>query len=180
MALFTLSMWDLGHLTTLSGEMDTRFSLIIRGLGLGFLFTPINVAAFSSLKGAEIAQGAGLINLARQLGGSFGIAYLNNYITQQTAFHRNVLVTYLYPQNPIFYQRMQAISQGLMHRGYSAAAAQQAALGILNGTVEKQALTMSFNDAFLLIGLCVVFVAPAALLLRVEQRKAPSSAEMAH
>jgi MFS transporter, DHA2 family, multidrug resistance protein len=44
-ALFVVSMWQLGHLTTAAGEADARLPLIVRGLGLGFLFTPINNAA---------------------------------------------------------------------------------------------------------------------------------------
>ena len=62
-------------------------ALIIRGFALGLLFTPINIAAFSSLKGQEIPQGSSFVNLARQLGGSFGIAALKHL------YHANVAVS---------------------------------------------------------------------------------------
>ncbi|MGO8672129.1 MAG: DHA2 family efflux MFS transporter permease subunit [Capsulimonadaceae bacterium] len=52
--LFVWSMWDLGHLSIDSGEPDTRWGLLVRGFGLGFLFTPINQAIFSALKGREL------------------------------------------------------------------------------------------------------------------------------
>jgi DHA2 family multidrug resistance protein len=48
-AIFGASMWDLGHLTTAAGEPDVRPALIVRGAGLGFLFTPINHVAYASL-----------------------------------------------------------------------------------------------------------------------------------
>ncbi len=178
-ALFTLSMWNLGHLTTLSGEPDTRWSLILRGAGLGLLFTPINLAAFSSLKGAEIAQGAGLLNLMRQLGGSFGIAVLGTYITNMTAAHRTALVAHLYNGNPVFEQRVQELTLALASKGYSLAAAKQAALAIIDRTVQLQAMTMSYNDAFLLIGLTVVLVSPAVFLLRTPKAR-PAGADMGH
>lgn len=176
LALFALSMWDLGHLTTVSGEMDTRFSLIVRGLGLGFLFTPINIAAFNSLSGPEIAQGSGLINLMRQMGGSFGIAYLSTYVTNRTDIHRNMLATYLYPENPLFAQRLNLISHRFMTHGYDAHAAQKAAMGLIDRTVTLQAMTMSYNDAFLLIGYCVVLVSPAVFLLRTGKKADAASA----
>ena len=62
---------------------------------MGFLFTPLNNVLFASLRGPELAQGSSFINLFRQLGGSFGIAVLNTYITNMTRFHRTDLVTNL-------------------------------------------------------------------------------------
>ena len=108
--MFVWSMWDLGHLSLASGEPDTRLALIIRGFGLGFLFTPINNVIFAALRGPEIAQGSSFINLFRQLGGSFGIAVLNTYITNQSKFHRYNLVAYLTPGNPLYLARQQAIA----------------------------------------------------------------------
>lgn len=183
MAIYTWSMWDMAHLTIQSGEPDVRLALILRGAGLGMLFTPINLAAFSSLKGVEIAQGASMLNLMRQLGGSFGIAILSTYITNMTAFHRNVLVTYTFPGNPAFEQRLQMLTQALVSRGYDLAGAQHAALAIIDGTVQQQAMVMAYNNGFLLIGLSCVIVSPALLLLRPRKKPAgggAEAAEMAH
>ena len=58
-AIFVVAMWDLGHLTTNAGEPDVRLALIIRGAGLGFLFTPINNVAYASLKPQRGAAGGG-------------------------------------------------------------------------------------------------------------------------
>ncbi len=171
--LFIWSMWDLGHLSIMSGEPDTRLALIIRGFGLGFLFTPLNQALFSSLRGPEVAQGSSFINLARQLGGSFGIAVLNTYITNQTRYHRYDLVAYLTPGDPQFLQRQAAAAQNLLAHGYSMAGAQSAALGSINATVQAQASVMAYNDAFLLLGIAFVVTSPAILLLRVSKSGGP-------
>ncbi len=182
MTLFILSMWDLAHLTTLSGEADTQFALILRGAGLGLLFTPINLAALNSLKGSEIAQGASMLNLMRQLGGSFGIAALSTYITNRTAYHYNNLASHIYRGNPVFEQRSAMIAGNLMGHGYDHAGAQHAALQLIGGTVVQQAMTMAYNDGFLLIGLSMVLVSPAVMLIR-SNKKAKSgaaAAEMSH
>ena len=104
-------MWDLGHLTTAAGEPDVRLALMIRGAGLGFLFTPINNVAYASLEPQEAQQAAGLINLARQLGGSFGIAILATYITVHTQIHRVDLIANVYPGQRLVDERVQALDR---------------------------------------------------------------------
>lgn len=96
MFIYITSMWMLGHLTPQSGQSDTQAGLIVRGLGLGLVFIPITTTAFAGLQGAQIAQGAALYSLMRQLGGSFGIAVLNTYIVKMTAFHRSNLASGLF------------------------------------------------------------------------------------
>jgi len=179
MSIFVISMWQLGHLTTASGEPDTRMGLILRGFGLGLLFTPINIAAFNSLKGFEIAQGASMLNLTRQIGGSLGIAALSTYLTRTTASHRLALISHLYPQNPYFQQRMYELTMGMQAKGLPPGQAHLAALKIMDFTVQKQAMTMSFNDCFLLIGLSVLIVSPGVFLLRSAGSKPPGPAPAA-
>lgn len=166
MALFIYSMWDLGHLTAQSGEPDTRWALIVRGFGLGLLFTPVNLAAFATLQGPEIPQGASLLNLMRQLGGSFGIAVLGTFVTNQTQAHRADLVKNIYPGNPAFDANYNGLVATLQGRGFDLPHAQQAALAIINRTVQMQAATLSFANAFLLIGIAVAVVSPCVFLLR--------------
>ena len=94
--IFLVAMWKLGHLTTDAGEGDVRVALMVRGAGLGLLFVPINNVAYGSLEPKDAQQAAGLINLARQLGGSFGIAILATFVTVHTQYHRADLVTNVY------------------------------------------------------------------------------------
>ncbi len=181
MALFIWSMWDLGHLSIASGEPDTRAALIIRGFGLGFLFTPINFVVFAALKPNEVQQAAGLINLARQLGGSFGIAVLNTYITNMEAYHRANLVQNLYAGNQAYTQRLAAITARMVQgAGMSMADAQKAALHALDGTITAQSAVMSYNDAFLLLGVTFLFAIPAVFLLRPVKKAPPGGAGGGH
>jgi DHA2 family multidrug resistance protein len=165
-AIFSWSMWDLGHLTTQSGEGDVRTALIVRGLGLGFLFVPINNAAYASLKPAEAQQAAGLINLARQLGGSFGIAVLGTYLTVKTQWHRADLVSNVYSGNPALDDRVRVLTGNLLAHGYSAEAANRGALAQVQQLLMRQASMLSYNDSWFLILTCFVCVSPAILLLR--------------
>jgi DHA2 family multidrug resistance protein len=164
--LIVLAMWRLGHLSVLSGDDDVRLALIIRGAALGMLFAPINYIAFGSLKPSEAQQAAGLINLSRQLGGSFGIALLASYVTTHTQMHRVDLISNLGAGDPLVLERLQAITAGLIARGQTPAVAQQGALALLDGQVTRQAAMLSYNDAWLLLLMTFVVTAPAILMLR--------------
>lgn len=180
MGIFIISMWMLGHLSPQSGEQDTRLGLIVRGLGLGFLFAPINFIVFASLKGPEIQQASGLINLARQLGGSFGIAYLNTYISNMTVYHRANLVSHLDSGNAFFASRLAGATAHFAANGFGPDAAKQAALHSLDRTVQINASTMAYNDAFLLLGITFVLAIPAIFLLGRVKKPAAGGAVGGH
>jgi MFS transporter, DHA2 family, multidrug resistance protein len=176
-ALFVVSQWKLGHLTTEAGESDVRLALIIRGAGLGFLFTPINNVAYASLKPSEAQQASGLINLSRQLGGSFGIAILATYVTVHTQIHRVDLLANVYPGNPFVDQRLRMLTANLLSHGYGPDAAQKGALAILDQQTMRQASMLSYNDAWMLLLLTFICVAPAILLLRKPRGRGAAPAE---
>jgi MFS transporter, DHA2 family, multidrug resistance protein len=175
--VFLVAMWQLGHLTTQAGEGDARAALVIRGLGLGFLFTPINNVAYGALHPKDAQQASGLINLARQLGGSFGIAVLNTYLTTQIQYHRVDLIANVYASNPAVVQRVNGLTAGLVAHGYTALQAKQAAIGILDQLVMRQASMLSYNDAWMVIMASFIIVSPAILLLRRAKGPSPSMAD---
>ena len=164
--VFLVAMWQLGHLTTAAGEPDARSALIIRGFGLGLLFTPINNSAYGSLDPKTAQQASGLINLARQLGGSFGIAALSTYVDKQTQLHRVDLVSNIYAGNPALVARQHLLTQGFMAHGYTPLQAAHAAMGAIDQLVMRQAAMLSYNDAWMLIMMAFVIASPAIILLR--------------
>lgn len=177
MFIYIYAMWLLGHLTTQSGEADTQLGLMVRGFGLGLVFIPITTVAFAGLQGADIAQGAALYSLMRQLGGSFGIAVLNTYIVKMTAFHRANLVSHLYAGDPNFQNRLSGTAHALRNAGYGPAEAQAAALHLIDRTVQAQAATMAYNNAFILLGISFLAALPAALLLKRAKKGKAAPAE---
>ena len=180
MVLMLTAMWTMAHLSTAAGEADTRNALILRGLALGLLFTPINNVAFGNLKPSEAQQASGLINLARQLGGSLGIAALGAYLTRHIAYQRADLVTHMHPGNPAFVERYNAILASLSAQGFSLADAQQRTMAILDGTLMRQATMRAYNDAWWLLLITFIAVAPAVLLLRKPAARSTMSVRESH
>ena len=63
-------------------------TLIMRGVGMAFLFVPINAVVLGSVSGQALGQVAGLMNLMRQLGGSIGIALIDTLLERSS--HQNM------------------------------------------------------------------------------------------
>src|SRR5262249_14789055 len=85
------AMWILSGSTSESGVDDMMSALLLRGLGLGFLFLSITLIAFGNLPKQSVASGIGLFNTGRQLGALMGVAGLQTLIDHHVAADLAVL-----------------------------------------------------------------------------------------
>jgi len=160
------AMWALGHLNAQSGVSATFWPMIFRGFTIGFLFVPVNTLAISSLSPEEVNQGTGLLGLARQLGGSIGLAILATYLQNQISVNRANLVSYVNSGHQAFNDQLNGFTGVLLSSGHSLADAQHGALGLIDQSVNQQAAALSFNEAFILLMFINIITAPSLLLLR--------------
>ncbi|WP_051276111.1 DHA2 family efflux MFS transporter permease subunit [Marmoricola sp. URHB0036] len=63
---------------------DLLPGFLIIGVGIGFSFVPISIAALAGIQPAEAGLASGLINTSQQIGGALGIAALSTIATSQT------------------------------------------------------------------------------------------------
>ena len=165
-SLQIIAMWFLGHLSPVSGQPDTFWPLLIRGAAIGFMMIPVNSLALSTLTPSDVNQGAALLGLARQLGGSFGIALLATYLESHQHIDRANLIANITPTNPAYTQMSAQIAGGLTASGLSAPDAHQTALGMIDQFLTTQVAVKSYDDTFLLLMLISLATLPAILLLR--------------
>lgn len=144
--------------------------LMIRGAGLAFLFVPLNAMAVAGLQPKDIPQGVALNNMMRQLGGSFGIAIINNYIAHRVAIHRTDLISNIYSGSAQFTERYNQIYQGLQSKLPIAANLQNQTYQVIELTVMKQSFLLSYLDAFLFATLFILFAFPLILLARKNRK----------
>jgi MFS family permease len=64
---------------------DLLPGFLLVGLGLGFSFVPISIAALAGIQPAEAGLASGLLNTSQQIGGALGIAALSTIATSQTS-----------------------------------------------------------------------------------------------
>ncbi len=169
MFLFFVFCWQLSGSTLSSGTGDFFWPLVIRGAGMALLFVPLTTLAVQDLKGAEVGQGTGLNNMSRQLGGSFGIAALTTMIHLRSGYHRSTLLTNINEYNPAFLDRFNKIVSGFMAKGQSLFDAKIMAYRAMDGMVTKQALLLTFNDAYWITGLIMLFAIPLVLIQKFQK-----------
>lgn len=167
--LFILFSWQMSRLNLEAGRADISVPLIWRGVGLAIITVPLTALAVSGLSPKDMPQGAALNNMMRQLGGSFGIAMVNTFLTTRNAVHRTHLISGIVPGDPLVNERLSGYTRYFLSQGVTETEARSQALKLLDNGVIRQSNVLSFGDAYLMIGL--VFVCALPLLLMAAQKK---------
>jgi DHA2 family multidrug resistance protein len=169
-ALFFIFCWMLSHLTMASGPNNFYWPLIIRGMGLGFLFVPLTTIAFTGVTGKELSLGSGLMNMFRQLGGSFGVALIGTFVERRDAFHRTMLDSHVNRYNPVMRVRVTKFTGGFVSKGSALSTAHDQAFKAIDFTLRQQSALMSYNDTFLIVGVFFLICIPLLLFTFIRKK----------
>ena len=164
--LFGGAMWDLSHLTTQSGPHDFFWPLILRGFGLGLMFIPLTNLTMAEVSQEDMAQGSGLYNFFRQLGGSFSIAVMASLLTRFAQEKYAMLVPHVSMYDALTRQRLAGMAAAMTARGMDPFTAQKQAIALLQRTVQAQASVLAFEKIYLMSGAILVGSLPLLLLFR--------------
>jgi len=159
--LFT---YMLSRLDLTAGSNDFFWPIILRALGLGMVTVPLIQLAVSGLKPRDIPQGVAINNMMRQLGGSFGIAFINTFLDHRGAAHRLNLVSRLSTGDSATEARLTGLTHAMESHGLSPWEAPRHALGLLEAAVARQASLLSYLDAFRLVTMISVCCIPLILI----------------
>ena len=168
--LFSLSMWMWSHFNLDSGRTHMFWPLVLRGIGLGLVFVPLTNLSLAELPMHQIAQGTGLNNLLRQLGGSIGIAVTATLLTRFQVQVRSVLGQNISDFSLAAQQRITGLTSYLVAHGTPASLAQQKAIALLNAEVTRQSMMIAFERLFMLFGIVFLAGVPFLFMMRRARR----------
>jgi DHA2 family multidrug resistance protein len=171
-----ITAFSLFHMTTFDDQMDYKYVMLARCLqasGLAFLFVPINTAAYAFVPRNKNNAASGLINLARNVGGSVGISLVVAILTRRTQFHQARLVEQATNLNPQFNAAIKAAGRIFG----PAAAGGHAPYALLMRQIQQQAATLAYVDCFWLFGVSFTILIPLVFVMR---RVAPGKAAVGH
>ncbi len=161
---FGVSVAWLGRMSSQSAFWDLLPPQALRGAALMFVMLPVNQLALGTLPPSQLKNAAGLYNLMRNLGGAIGLAMINTVATAREAMHT------LHLQEQVTWSRSAATST--LHNMTMAlqpgmgSEAHLAALKRMAAMVRREALTLTYNDVFLLMSLSFLLAIPLTLLLK--------------
>ena len=139
---------------------------IVQSAGLAFLFVPISTVAFGLIPRERMNYATGLFNLARNIGGSSGIATVTTLLARRAQFHQQVLVAHLTPYNAAYRDALGQSSQILQAHGAGAVDAAAQAQALVYGTMQRQSNMLAFSDAFWVMGVLFLAIIPLMFFLK--------------
>ncbi len=165
----TMLSASLFHMTSFDLQIDFHtavFARVLQAAGMAFLFVPINTAAYAYLPREKNNAASGLMNLARNIGGSVGISLVTTLLDRRGQVHLNYLSRHLSASNPAFQSMMQGAAQGMRAHGANSVFATQQAYAVIQGTVQRQATMLAYIDDFRLLGFAILAMVPLVFLMK--------------
>ncbi|MGE0283866.1 MAG: DHA2 family efflux MFS transporter permease subunit [Rhodospirillaceae bacterium] len=163
MAVIAASLWHMSTWTTQVSGTEMIVTGAVQGVGIGLLFPPLSIVAYSTLPAPLRTEGAAFFSLTRNMGASAGISIMVALLAQNTQINHAALAEHVTPFS-------RAIQSLLPTAGWSIDAA--AGLAQLNGELTRQATMISFINDYRVMAYAVAAVLPLIFFLRLPQRGA--------
>ena len=166
----------LAHFTDFSPAADFwwfAWSRVEQMAALPFLFLTITSYSYVGLPPDKSGQASSLINVARNLGGSFGVSMAQTLLARREQFHQSRLVESLLPTSPVYRQTLSQAAAHFSQHGTGTVDAQRQAVSWIGQTLTNQAAYLAYIDVFAVLALFAWTLTPISLLLRSVDLRAP-------
>jgi MFS transporter, DHA2 family, multidrug resistance protein len=163
------------HMTNFNNDMDFKYAMLARcfqAAGLAFLFVPINTAAYRFVPRDKNNAASGLINLARNVGGSVGISLVTTILSRRAQFHQARLTEQTAAWNPAFNRAVASAGHAIGTTGDAATP-----YALLLRQIQQQAQTLSYIDCFWILGVVFGILTPLVFFMK---KASPGRAAAAH
>jgi DHA2 family multidrug resistance protein len=138
----------------------------LQGLGYAFFFVPISVIAYSKLRPDQNNRASSLTNLARNWGGSFGIAFVTAASERRQDLHQSRTGDTLTANSGQLQQSIRGMTGYLAQHGYSHTDALRASYLHYYNLLEQQTRLLGFMDCFRVIGWLTLAMVPIAFCIQ--------------
>lgn len=156
-SLMAASLWMMTGFALDQPAGPVIWSGVVQGLGIGLIFVVMQSLAFATLAPALRTSAASLLNLARNIGGSVGIAIVGSQLVRMTQVAHADLASHVTDST------IPTLDPGLLERIGQGG---DVALAVINAEVTRQALFIAYLDDFWLMMWVTIAALPLVLLLR--------------
>lgn len=160
-------------LTAQSVGHDFTWSQLLRGVGQMLALMPLNQASMAAVSREESGDAAGLYNMARNLGGSVGLAIIGTFIDRRNALHNDMIRETVTGNSLLGQERIAASAASHFSSVGDMAYAKLQALGQLALQIQQQAAVITYTETFYALAIALLLCIPLALLLKTPKAGAP-------
>jgi len=169
---FSVSAAALFTMGTLN--LDVSYSYIawlrvFQAAGLAFLFIPINTLSYTGIPMNKNNDVSGLTNLARNIGGSVGTAFVVTWLARRQQFHQNRLGAWISQNSAALQNQLEGLGRYLVqHGGRANSLAQGKALaqGNLYGQLVRQTTMLAYLDVVRVLAVAMLVLIPLVFLMK--------------
>lgn len=150
--------------------MTVSIPRVVLGIGMGFLFIPLTTLTMAGIRKEDMGNATAIYNLLRNLGGSFGVAFVTTMIARRAQFHQFRLVENLTPFDSVYRWAAERTSELLQLKGLPFPN-EVAGLGLIYRELLREASMIAFNDAFYLLSIMMILILPLVKLMRRQNNR---------
>jgi len=166
----------MSHVTLSSDFWSLAWPRMIQGIGMGFIFVPLQTLALNSVTVSQLANATALFSVVRNVGGSAGVAICTTLLSRRAQVHQSTLVAHVHAWDPETSERLRQWGEHFLAHGADASTAGRQALAMLYRETQAQAQVLAFIDDFRLLA---AMYAALALLILFMHRPRPEPADHA-
>ncbi|MDQ2746562.1 MAG: DHA2 family efflux MFS transporter permease subunit [Acidobacteriota bacterium] len=170
LVLTVFAVWNFSNFNLNIGYDDLVMARVYFSISIAFLAATVNTVAYYGVPPEKNNSASSLLNLARNMGASFGIALTSTIISVQSQVHINEFSAHTNLLNSNYTEAIRKLAQVFQNQGIKAMDAVGVAQGTMWKEILRQATMNSILDAvqvFVILHICVV---PMVFLLK---RKKP-------
>ena len=166
---FLISALALYHMTVIDQQIDFRTAMMLRvytACGLAFLFVPLNTIAYTGVPAEKNDDVSSMINLARNIGGSVGIALSSTIVSRRMQQHHHDLAMHTTRYDLRLREFSGQVTSMLHLRGLSHAGALDQSYARIYQGLQGQAATLGYIDAFYVMAVISALMIPLVFLMK--------------
>ncbi len=153
-SLYVMSGWtpDVSH-------SELLVTILVQGFGMGLIFNPLSVVAFTTLPARLRGDGAALLSLFRNIGSAIGVSVTSASLAYNTQVSHAVMSEVATPFNPLLHgnSAVARILDPMTTHGAE----------LLNQLIERQSQIIAYNDDYRIMTFLTL---PTLLLLLLMRR----------
>ena len=159
------SLYDMAGWSLAADQNAIVWASLVQGLGMGLVFIPMNTIAFATLAPALRTEGSSVLNLARSMGGSVGIAIVTALLAINLQVSHQDLAAHVTSSatDPV------DVSTADRLQGFGTAL-----LAMIDGEVNRQAAMIAYINDFWLMMWMTLAAVPLILMMRKADLRFPT------
>lgn len=146
-----ISAYALYYMSGFNLQIDFEtavISRVIQGLGMPFFFVSLSFVTMAYVPKERMNNASAIFNLLRNMGGSFGVAFVTTVLARRAQFHQHRLVDHLTPYDPRLSIPFNDLKDYLSTKLGTFGDQTQIAGAVIYRGLQREAASLAFNDAF--------------------------------